>query len=177
VRASRAGLAAAACLLASAPAAALEPRFDHRDEHGPFVEALLAHDTVAISGRPSRSDFRPALRLAYGFDLTGEGNELVLGVQGALRSWDDPERERVTLAVDARYRVYFGTEEVKTFFDAGLWVPLRSRLAAGPMVGLGLAYDFSREAGVYVAGSFGTAFGEARIATFAASVGGQLRFE
>lgn len=159
------------------PATALEARFDHRDEHGPFVETLFAYDTVAISGRPTVSSWRPALRLAYGFDVAGEGNELIVGVQGALRSWNDPEREHMNLALDARYRAYFGTEELKTFFDVGLWVPVRSRLAAGPLVGGGVSYDFSRAAGVYVAGGFGTAFGEARIATFSASIGAQLRFE
>ncbi|BDG06393.1 hypothetical protein [Anaeromyxobacter oryzae] len=166
----------AACLPAG-PASALEPRFDHRDEHGPFLETLVAYDTVAISGRPTASSWRPALRLAYGFDVAGEGNELILGVQGALRSWDDPAREHVNLALDVRYRAYFGTEELKTFFDAGVWVPVRSRLAAGPMIGVGIAYDFSRTSGVYAAGGFGTAFGEARIATFSASIGAQLRFE
>lgn len=166
-----------AALLAGGRTRALEPRFDHRDEHGPFVETLLAYDTVAATGRPTVSSFRPTLRLAYGFDVVGEGNELIVGVQGALRSWDDPEREHVNLALDARYRAYFGTEELKTFFDAGLWMPVRSRLAAGPMIGLGVAYDFSRNAGAFVAGGFGTGFGQARIATFSASLGAQLRFD
>jgi hypothetical protein len=168
---------AAAAWLAGTRAEALEPRFDHRDMVGPFVEALVAHDTVAISGRPTASSFRPTVRLAYGADLAGEGNELVVGLQAALRSWSDPARERVNLALDVRYRSYFGTEELKTFFDAGLWVPLRSRLAAGPMIGLGLAYDFSRASGVYASAAFGTSFGQARIATFSASAGAQLRFE
>ncbi len=165
-----------ACL-AAGPATALEPRFDHRDEHGPFVEALLAYDTVAISGRPTASSLRPALRLAYGFDVTGEGNELIVGAQGALRSWSDPDRERVNVALDARYRAYFGTEELKTFFDVGLYVPLRSRLAAGPLAGIGLQWDFGRSSGVYAAASFATAFGQARIATLAFSAGAQLRFD
>lgn len=165
-------------VLSLAPGArALEPRFDHRDTHGPTAELGVGHDTLAISGRPSASSWRPTLRLAYGFDASGEGDELSLGVSGALRSWDDPDRERVALGLDLRYRSYFGTEELKTFFDAGLWAPLRSRLAVGPLLGLGVAYDFSRAAGVFLGGSFATAFGQARVATFAASGGLQLRFE
>lgn len=171
-------LAALAVALAlPAAAAALEPRFDHRDMHGPAVEALVAHDTVQRSGEGSVSSWRPAVRLAWGYDLTGNGDELLVGAALTLRSFDDPERERVLVAGDARYRAYFGEEEAKTFFDVGLWVPVRSRLAAGPLVGLGFQYDFSRAAGVYVAGEFAAAFGEARTTSFSASLGAQLRFE
>jgi hypothetical protein len=179
VIAGRGALRALATLAAAVPAlaAALEPRFDHRDEHGITVETLVAHDTVAVSGRATRSAWRPSLRLAWGFDASGEGDELLLGVQGALRSWDDPDDQRVSLGLDARYRAYFGTEELKTFFDLGLWAPVLSRLAVGPLVGLGVAYDFSRSGGVYVSGAFATGFGQARVATFSASAGAQLRFE
>lgn len=168
---------AAAALAVPALAAALEPRFDHRDTHGPFVEALVAHDTVARTGRSSVSTWRTAARVAWGFDVSGEGDELLVGGAVALRSFEDPERERVLLGVDVRYRGYFGTEELKTFFDLGAWAPLRSRLAAGPLVGLGAAYDFSRLGGVYVSGTFATAFGEARIASLSVAFGAQLRFE
>ncbi|HEY6101567.1 MAG TPA: hypothetical protein VIW03_19165, partial [Anaeromyxobacter sp.] len=142
-----------------AAAAALEPRFDHRDTHGPFVEGLLAHDTVARSGAPTVSSWRPTARIAWGFDVSGVGDDLIAGALVALRSFDDPERARVLLGVDVRYRGYFGADELKTFFDVGAWAPLRSRLAAGPLVGLGLAWDFSRYAGVYLSGTFATAFG------------------
>jgi hypothetical protein len=170
-------LAAALALAAPALAAGLEPRFDHRDEHGPAAELTYAYDAVAISGRATQSGWRPALRLAWSFDAFGEGNDLFLGVQAALRSWSDPEREHVNLALDGRYRGYFGSEELKTFFDLGVWVPVVSRLAIGPLAGIGLAYDFSRSGGVYAAGTFSTAFGEARIASFGVSIGAQLRFQ
>ncbi len=174
---SRPALAAALLALAAgSPAAALEPRFDHRDLQGPFVEAIFARDTVAKTGGGSASSWRSAARVAWGLDVSGEGDELVLGLAVSLRSHDDPERERVLLAGDLRYRAYFGTEEAKTFLEAGLWVPIRSRLAAGPLVGLGFAWDFSRTAGVYAGVSFATAFGDARIASGAASGGAQLRF-
>lgn len=157
-------------------AEALEPRFDHRDTHGPSVEAVIAHDTLARSGAGAASTWRPAARAAWGFDVSGEGDDLFVGATVALRSFDDPERERVLLAIDARYRGYFGTEELKTFFDVGVWAPLRSRLAIGPLVGLGVAYDFSRRVGVYLQGSFATALGEAWVASFSGGIGAQFRF-
>lgn len=154
---------------------ALEPRFDHRDEHGFVVEPLVAHDTVAITDLPTHSSWRPALRLAYGFDPFGEGNELFFGAQSAF-SWNDPERNKVLLALDARYRAYFGTEQWKTFYELGLWLPVASRFAIGPLVTLGVAYDFSRATGLYLDGGFATGIGAARIATFSASAGAQFRF-
>jgi hypothetical protein len=170
-------LALAALLAGPGAAAALEPRFDHRDQQGPVLEALVAYDTVSISGEPTRSGYRPALRLAWGADVTGDGDELVAGLTGSLRSWSDPGRTRVLLAADLRYRIYFGTEELKTFFDVGLWAPLRSRLAVGPLAGIGLQYDISRAGGFFASGGFGTAFGQVRVASFLLSAGAQLRFE
>jgi len=170
-------LAALALALVARTAVALEPRFDHRDTHGPFIELLVAHDTVARSGESSTSSWRPAARFAWGFDVSGEGDELLVGAAVALRSFDDPDRTRVLFGVDARYRAYFGTDEAKTFFDIGAWAPLRSRLAAGPLVGLGVSYDFSRAAGIYLAGAFATAFGQARIASLSVSAGAQFRFD
>jgi hypothetical protein len=164
--------------LALAPAAprALEPRYDHRDLRGFIVEPLLAYDTVAISGRTTKSSWRPAVRVAYGWDVLGEGNELFLGVQGAVSSFQDPARDKVRLALDARYRSYFGTEQWKTFFELGIWAPVSSRLAVGPLIGLGVAYDFSRTNGMFVDAGFATGIGQARIATFTLSAGWAYRF-
>lgn len=170
-------IVAAALAIVPAIASGLELRFDHRDTHGLSLEALFAHDTVAISGRSTAQAWRPALRAAWGFDVSGEGDELMLGVQGALRSFDDPRRERVLVAADVRYRAFFGTEELKTFVDVGVWVPIVSRLSVGPVVGLGAAYDFSRAVGLYVSGAFATGIGQARIASISVGAGFALRFE
>lgn len=158
-------------------AGALEPRFDHRDTHGPSVEALVAHDTLQRSGEGSASSWRRATRIAWSYDLTGSGDEVIVGTALALGTYDDPAQEKILVAGDARYRAYFGDDEAKTFFDVGLWVPVRSRLAAGPLVGLGFQYDFSRAVGLYAAGAFAAAFGEARVTSFSASLGAQVRFE
>jgi hypothetical protein len=168
-----------AALLAAAlvpgAAGALERRTDHRDTHGPWIEALLAHDTVTPEGEDARGRWRPALRAAWGFDVSGEGDELSLGIQGSPGS--DPDGSHVRLALDARYRGYFGIDAWKTFFDVGIWAPVSSFVSVGPLVGLGVAWDPSRAAGVYLAGTFATAFGEARAATFTIGLGAQLRFE
>jgi hypothetical protein len=177
VRRTPFALALAALAAAPARATALEPRFDHRDTHGPYAELALVHDAVARPSEPTASWSHSVLRAGWGFDVSGDGDELLFG--GAVStSWpEDPDRTRVLASLDARYRGYFGSEQLKTFFDVGVWVPVRSRLAAGPLVGIGAMWDFSRGAGVYASASFSTAFGEARIASLAISAGAQLRFD
>lgn len=170
----RRSLVLAAALLPAA-AGALEPRFDHGDSHGPVVEVLGAHDSVSAGGRTFQA-WRPALRAGWGVDPTGEGNELVLAADVALKSWSDPDRHEELLSASARYRGYFGTEEWKTYFEAGLWAPLRSRLGVGPLIGLGVAYDFSQDVGVFAGAEFATAFGDGRALTFAGLAGWQFRF-
>jgi hypothetical protein len=167
----------ATALALPAAAWALEPRFDHRDSHGPIVETLFARDTVAASGRGSVTSWRPAVRAGWGVDVLGEGSELVVGAELALRSLDDPQRERVLAAASLRYRAYFGTEEWKTFVEAGLYAPIRSQLAGGPLVGVGVAYDFSRAGGLFAGAEFSSAFGEARVVSLAVLGGAQLRFD
>ncbi len=171
-------LAAALALAAIPPAAAaLEPRYDHRDMHGVFAEGLAAYDSVARAGAETATGWRTGVRAGWGFDLAGEGNELLFGGGLSVPWSDDPARMKVLLEVDARYRGYFGSEQLKTFFDVGAWAPLRSRLAIGPLVGIGVAWDYGRGGGVYAAASFGTAFGQARVAEAAISAGWQVRFD
>jgi hypothetical protein len=171
----RRALAAAAALLPAALAGALEPRYDHRDAHGPVVEVLAAYDSVGVSGR-TVSSWRPALRAGWGADVTGEGSEVIASADVALRGWSDPDRDHVLLSASARYRTYFGTERWKTFFEAGLWLPIRSRVAVGPLVGIGVVHDFSQDYGVFAGGEFSSAFGDGRVVSFAALAGFQLRF-
>jgi len=173
------GLAAllSAALLAPAPAASLEPRFDHRDQRGPLVGLSLWRDSVAITGRATAAEVRPALRLAWTFDLSGEGDELILGTATRLGGWSDPDRDRTLLALDARYRGYFGTEELKTFFELGVWTQLRSRFAIGPLAGIGVAYDPTRSYGFFVSLEFATGLGAERVASLGGTIGAQVRFE
>jgi hypothetical protein len=168
---------ALAALLGPATAAGLEPRFDHRDEQGLIAGLSLWRDSATVSGEGTAVDVRPALRLAWSMDVSGEGDELIVGATGRLGGWSDPGRDRTLLALDARYRGYFGTEELKTFFEVGLWTQVRSRFAIGPVVGLGLAYDPSRAWGVFTSLEFATGFGAERVFGVGGTVGVQLRFE
>jgi hypothetical protein len=172
---SRARVLLALLALAGGPAQALEPRYDHRDLHGFVVEPSMAYDAVAVSGKPGHSYWRPTLRAAYGWDVLGEGNELFLGAQWA-PGLSDPDHVKIHLALDARYRSYFGTEQWKTFFELGLWAPVSSRFAIGPLVTVGAAYDFSRFTGLYLDSGFSTAIGGARVASFNLSGGFAYRF-
>lgn len=176
-RAWRVGLTllATAWLLRAAPATALEPRFDHRDQQGVLAELGYARDSVVFGGTAHPSE-RLALRVAWGFDLSGEGDELQLGGTARLGSWSDPGREKCLYGVDARYRAYFGYEELKTFVEVGLWGNLASRLAVGGLAGLGLQYDPSRAWGLYAAARFSGGYGEARIASLNLTTGAQLRW-
>lgn len=180
-RTSPAALALVALVVAvgavPAGAGALEPRYDHRDTHGPFVEALFAHDTRARSGEATESGWRSGVRGGWGFDVTGDGDELLVGAAVAVPWKDHPGTTEVLLALDARYRGYFGTEQLKTFFDVGIWAPLMAKLAVGPLVGIGASWDFSRAFGVYASAGFATAFGQERVASVVVSAGAQLRFD
>jgi hypothetical protein len=169
-------LALAALSLAPLPAAALEESFGHEDAHGPVVELLVLHDTVVANGVTTQA-FRPAVRAGWGLDVTGSGGELIVAADLSLRSWDDPERGRVLASATARYRGYFGSEEWKSWFEAGVWVPLASRLGIGPLVGIGAMYDFSRGAGVFAGAEFATAIGDGRVVSFGALAGFQLRYD
>jgi hypothetical protein len=166
---------AAAMLATPAEATGLEPRFDHRDQRGLLAELELARDGVVVDGKNSPS-FRPSLRIAWSFDLSGEGDELQLGGTARLGSWSDPEDVKILYGLDARYRAYFGSEELKTFVEVGVWGSLASRMAIGGLAGVGLAYDPSRAWGLYGAARFGGGFGEARVASVSLGAGVQLRW-
>ncbi len=155
------------------PAWALEPRFDHRDEDGIFAELALSRDTVSADGL-SATRYAPVLRLAYGADLVGDGSEFALGA--TLRLGAPAGAGGVRYAADLRYRGYFGTDELKTFFDVGVWMPFSTRWAIGPRVGLGAIYDFSRALGLYLSMGFGTGFGQMRVVALEGAVGLHWRF-
>lgn len=166
---------AAAWLCAPAVAPALEPRFDHRDQQGLLAELGAARDSVVVGGLTNAS-YRSTLRVAWGFDLSGEGDELQLGGTARLGSWSDPLKVKCLYGVDVRYRAYFGSEELKTFVELGVWGNLASRLAVGGLAGIGLAYDPTRAWGLYAAARFGGGYGEARIASVSVGAGVQLRW-
>jgi len=155
--------------------AALEPRFDHRDQWGLLAEIDLARDSVVKDGLTNPS-FRTALRLGWSLDVSGEGDELQLGASLRLGGLEDPAGTRILSSVDARYRAYFGLEEFKTFVEVGLWSSLASPLSLGALVGVGVAYDPSRDWGLYVSAQFNGGYGEARVTSVGLNAGAQLRW-
>lgn len=171
--ATRASPILAVLAVAAFPAEALEPRFDHRDMAGILVEVGGVRDTVTADGL-STSRSAAALRLAYGADLMGDGNEVALGAALRLGSASGPGGLKYSL--DLRYRGYFGADELKTFFDVGVWAPFSTRWAVGLRAGLGVIYDFGRTAGIYVSIGFGSAFGQIRAVALEAATGLQWRW-
>jgi len=158
-------------------AGALEPRFDHRDQSGLLVSLEGWRETVAVSGRPTVTELHPRLRLGWSHEVSGEGDELIFAAAVRADGFGDPSRDRYLLGLDARYRGYFGTEELKTFFEIGVASEVRNRFAIGPLFGLGLAYDPSRSWGFFASAAFAAGLGDARIAGFGGAAGLQLRFE
>jgi len=142
---------------------------------GIVAEVDGSRTTATVSEGASRSSYDLlALRLAFSFDVTGEGDELLFGVSysplvnsgSAASAW----------VLDARYRGFFGHEELKTFFDAGIVVPVAPRVAVGPRLGFGLMYDFSRAAGAFASLGASTAFGEFRGFSIGLGLGFQWRW-
>jgi uncharacterized protein len=165
------------CALAACagPSRALEPRFDHRDELGLVGEVDASFVTATEGGGLSRSSYDLcALGLGFSFDVTGEGDELILG--GSYSPLAQGATAASSWVVDGRYRGFFGQDELKTFFDAGLVLPLAPRVAVGPRLGFGVMYDVSRAAGVFASLGAATAFGEFRGFSIGLGLGFQWRW-
>jgi hypothetical protein len=169
----------AVVLSAILPALALglEPRFDHRDQQGPTAEALVVKDVLWGRSGGASSALRGAVRVAWGLDPTGDGDEVFLGATLAAVDGDSTGNDRVRLTFDARYRACLGTDELKTLLDIGLWVSAADRIAVGPLVGFGLMYDFSRNFGLLTSAFLGAGIGQSRIVSFGGGLGLQFRFE
>lgn len=164
-------------ILPCGAALGLEPRYDHRDQKGPLVELLGVRD-VHWRGATTGTADRGAVRAAWGFDPTGDGDEIFVG--GTLTVLEGERTngaDRVRAGVDARYRVVVGTEELKTVFEIGIAATLVDRLSAGPLVGLGVMYDFSRSFGMFASGFFTAGAGQERLVSFGGGLGFQYRYE
>jgi hypothetical protein len=168
------GVALAAAL--PRPAEALEPRFDHRDERGLVADVALTRDNVSVGTGLSFPSFAPALRVAYSFDADGAGDEVQLGLVSRLHGWL-LEGELASLGADARWRGFFGTEELKTFFELGARGIVYPRLAGGPRAAFGIAYDPNRAYGFFASIGFFAAFGKMTVVSAEIGAGIQLRFE
>jgi hypothetical protein len=164
-------------LLAPALAGALEPRFDHRDLQGPIVEALYARDVLWSGSNETAGAQRGAVRVAWGLDPTGDGNELFFGATFTVLQGSQASTDRLKLVFDTRYRACLGTEEFKTILDLGLWASAADRIAVGPLVGIGFMYDFSRNFGLFTSAFLSAGIGQNRVVSFGGGAGFQVRYE
>jgi len=137
------------------------------------VQASLVTATESGGGSESSYDLA-ALGLAFSFDVTGEGDELLLG--GFYSPLAHGNTAASAGSLDARYRGFFGQDELKTFFDAGLLLPVAPRIAVGPRIGFGLMYDPSRSAGAFASLGAATAFGSFRGFSIGLALGFQWRW-
>jgi hypothetical protein len=173
---------------APAGSSALEPRFDHRDERGLIVEAGASRATYTVEKRTyrcfnatsrcrrSETQYAPDFRVGYTFDVSGVGDELVLGLTARAGGWR-AEGEAASAALDARYRNFFGTEHLKTMIEVGLAAPAYPRIAVGPVLSGGVLYDFSRTLGIYGNATFSAVFGaHLQALSFGLSAGFQTRW-
>lgn len=167
----------AIALAVPALAGALEPRFDHRDQQGPTAEAIYAKDVLWSGSESAENALRGAVRIAWGFDPTGDGNELFFGSTFTVLQGSNTAADQLKLVFDARYRACLGTEEFKTVLDLGVWASAADRVAVGPLVGIGFMYDFSRNFGLLTTGFLAAGIGQGRVVSFGGGVGLQFRYE
>jgi hypothetical protein len=169
-------------------------RFDHRGSLGLLVSGGFGgFDSVAFGGLRDLCNGNPAacngsrywvdLGLSYG--LSDSGNDLVLRAQGDFAGGGAP----LDFALEGGYRVYFGRERLKTFFELDGSIHAmpahyldsagNSRfspvLSLGPAFGVGVQYEVTPVFGVFGGIQVGLDIGQ--VLRFAAhvAVGIQLR--
>ena len=136
-------------------AALAEDRWDHRGSLGLLLgtgyEVGETRSTSGVLASGSRLD----ADLGGTYALPGSNDEILMFLRGGFLGG------RVDLSLTGGYRGYFGLDEFKTFFDAGLSVHATPYWSVGPRVGLGVQYEFSPVVGAYVslAGQLGAGNG------------------
>ncbi|MHB8419580.1 MAG: hypothetical protein ACYDCL_16005 [Myxococcales bacterium] len=190
-----AALLVAAAVAAAGRAAALEPILDHRDQWGLTLELGTSYD-VAVNQKSGGANaanysytpgFLPLSELGATWAVTDDGGEITLRVRfvapvdaqsvaGLVLQEAHDTLHWLFPSVLGGWRGYFGYEELKTFFDADLYVNTFPYWGVGPNLGLGLQYDFGRAGGVFARLGFGVTFGDTILASFDGELGGQLRF-
>jgi hypothetical protein len=182
----------ASSLLLSAPALAIE-RFDHRGSLGLLVSGGLGgFDSVAFGGlRDLCAGLAPAcngsrywldLGLSYGLE---SGNDLVVRAQGDFAGGGVP----FDFALEGGYRIYFGRERLKTFFevdgslhtmpvhylDSNGNAQFSPALSLGPAFAVGVQYEVTPIFGVFGEIQAGLDIGQILRFAAHAAVGVQLR--
>jgi hypothetical protein len=169
-------------------------RFDHRGSLGLLVSGGLGgFDSVAFGGLHDLCVWNPSacngsrywldLGLTYGFSESG--NDLVFRAQGDFAGAGAP----FDFALESGYRVYFGQERLKTFFELDGTIHLMPAhyqdsvgnvqfspaLSLGPAFGVGVQYEVTPVFGVFAAIQAGIDVGQVLRFAAHAAVGIQLR--
>jgi len=131
------------CLALCVPgAAAADERFDHRGAVGLLVGGGGEYLSITVPGAQV-SGPRFDLDLGGTFAIGDDGNELLLLTRAILGG------PRLQGALILGYRGYFGTDQVKTYFDLGAAGHLMPEISAGPRVGFGVQLELSSLVGLY----------------------------
>ena len=85
--------------------------------------------------------------------------------------------EQLTISDPRLLAEFVSPDELKTFFELGLWAPLLPSLAGGPRAGVGIGWDPSRRFGLYASLGFGAALGRHLFVALDFGVNAQVRFE
>ncbi|AKU91746.1 hypothetical protein [Vulgatibacter incomptus] len=161
-------------LPASGQAVSYLPILDHRDQ--PSLTLTSGFEHLVLSGRKSsdRTSSEPGAfaDLAFGLPASDEGGEGILG----LRIGTGPDEGTRLVAPYLAYRVFAGYDEWKTFFDIGAFARLLPVWGAGARLGVGVQYELSENAGLFVATGGSAAYGDGLQVGFDVGLGLQLRF-
>lgn len=166
-------------LLALAPTAASAAyafedgsRLDHRGQPSLLAAPALEHLIVDRAGRKTRASTGLLGEAAWGFPLSDEGGEGLLG----LRAGVGLDGGETRLAPFALYRGYFGDDAWKTYFDIGAFVRVEPVWGGGVRMGFGVQHDPSEHVGLFAGAGGGLAFGDGLQASIDLLAGVQLRF-
>jgi hypothetical protein len=156
-------------LLAMAPG--LVPIQDHRDQWGLTASLGTAFDIAGMPGQTTdyKPGLKPMLEVGATLAVTDLGDELALRLRFVDVTHIGPQ-------LLFGYRGYFGDEELKTYFQADIFLTSAPFWGGGVHGGLGLQYDFDHSWGLFVQAGYGVSFGAAIFNAFDLQAGGQLRF-
>jgi hypothetical protein len=167
---ARSSHVAALCLaLGAAAVARADERYDHRGAVGVLVGSGGEWLNAASGPGLALQGFRLDVDLGGTYAIGDNGNELMLLGRAI---FGGPSLEGSLIL---GYRGYFGQDEVKTFFDAGVAGHLMPELAVGPRLGFGVQYEFSPLVGAYAGIGGQVALGQTLRFDFELCLGLQVR--
>lgn len=139
----------------------------------PAAYSSLAYEHLILSGGGESSSSTPGLAwdVGAGLPLGDEGLKAFL----ALRLGMDPDRES-RAATHLFLRSEAGSDEWKTFVDAGLLTRLLPSWSAGARIGVGIQHEISDALSLFLSTGGSAGFGSRFQVGFDAGLGLQVRF-